>query len=76
MLNNVETKRSGEPARLEEELVVPEQQNAFPGVTKGDSYLHIHDDTTCFAGEDSYNNDDIVEEIASKRTRGGTESSH
>ena len=58
-------KRSREPA----EVVVPEQQSTFPGVMNGDSYLHINDDAPCFAGKDSYDNDDIVEEIASKRTQ-------
>ena len=66
MLDNVKTKRSGEPAWLKEELVVPEQQSALPGVTNRASYLHKV--TLCFADEDSYNNDEIVEEIASKRT--------
>ena len=61
--------RSGEPAGLEEELVVAEQQSALPGVTNGDSYLHIDDDAPCLAGKDSYDNDDTVEEIASKRKR-------
>ena len=57
-----------EPAELEEELV-PEQKSALPGVKNGDSYLHIDDDTLCFADKDSYDNDDIVEKIVSKRTR-------
>ena len=52
---------------------MPEQQSALPGVTNGDSYMYMHlhmdNNTPCFAGKDSYDNDDIVEEIASKRTR-------
>ena len=35
----------------------------------GDSYLHSDDNALCFAGIASYDNNDIVEEIASKRTR-------
>ena len=37
----------------------------------GDSYrsLHINDDVPCFADEDSYDNDGIVDKIISKRTR-------
>ena len=66
MLDSVKLKWSGEPAGLEEELFVPEEQSALPGITNGNSYIHIDDDTPCFAGEDSYDNDDIVEEIASK----------
>ena len=34
----------------------------------GERYLHIDDDTPCFAGKDSYDNDNIAEETASKRT--------
>ena len=68
MLNNVKMKQSGEPAGIEE-LVVPEQQSTLPGVTNRDSYLHINDDVPYFAGKDSYDNNDIVEEIASKRTQ-------
>ena len=46
-----------------------EQQCALLGIMNRDSYIHIDDDTSCFASEDSYDDDDIVEEIASKRTR-------
>ena len=69
MLDSVEMKWSGEPAGLEEELVFPEQQSALAGVTNGDSCLYIDEDMLCFSDKDSYDNDDIVEETASNRTR-------
>ena len=68
-LDNVETKWSEDSAGLEQELVIPEQQSTLPGITNRDSYIHIDDDAPCFAAEDSYDNNNIVEEIASKRTR-------
>ena len=37
------------------------------GVTNGDSYLHINEYMPCFADKDTYDNDNIVEEISSKR---------
>ena len=58
----------GEPPGQEEQLV-PEEESALPEVTNGDSYLHIDDDAPCFTDEDSYDNDDIVEEVVSKRAR-------
>ena len=61
--------RSREFTWLVEELVVPEEEITLPGVTNGDSYLHIDDNVLCFAGKDGYDNIDIVEEMASKRTQ-------
>ena len=69
MLNDVEANRCGELAWLEEEFVVPKEESTLSRVLNGDSYFHIDDDALCFADEDSYDNDDIVEEIASKRTQ-------
>ena len=48
---------------------MPEEESALPEVTNGDSYLHIDDDAPCFADEDSYDDDDIAEEVVSKRAR-------
>ena len=47
---------------------MPEEESALPEVTNGDSYLHIDDDVPCFADKDSYD-DDITEEVVSKRAR-------
>ena len=41
----------------------------MPRITNGDSYIHIDDDAPCFASKDNYANGEIVEQIASKRTR-------
>ena len=57
----------GKPPGQEERLV-PEEESALPEVTNEDSYLHIDDDAPCFADEDSYD-DDITEEVVSKRAR-------
>ena len=46
---------------------MPEEESALPEVTNGDSYLHIDDDAPCFADKDSYDDDDIAEEVVSKR---------
>ena len=41
----------------------------MPEVTNGDSYLHIDDDAPSFADKDSYDDDNIVEEVVSKRAQ-------
>ena len=46
-----------------------EKENALPGGMNEDSYVHIDDDAPCFADEHSYDNNNTVEETASKRTQ-------
>ena len=46
-----------------------EEESTLLGVMNEDSYLHIDDNRLCFADDDSYNNDNIVEETISKRTQ-------
>ena len=41
----------------------------MPGVTNGDSYLHNNNYVLCFVDEDSYDDNNIMGEIASKRTQ-------
>ena len=69
MLNNVETNRSGEFVCLEEQLVVPQEENTSPEFMNGNSYLHINNDVLSFADEGRDDNNNIVEETASKRTQ-------
>ena len=64
----VQEQNHSNAVRIKCHLVI-EPRFRFIGHQHEDSYLHIDSDVSCFADKDSYDNNGIVEKIASKRTQ-------